>query len=80
MAAMDSKNRENDRLVEINEVRQRAGGKSKPVSRRTIERWRAAGSFPKSIVIGGQVRWWLSEIEIWLDARTAARDIQSNNV
>lgn len=62
-----------DRFVDNAESRHLAGG----VSQRTIDRWTAAGQFPKQITLGGTKRRSLREILTWRAARIAARDLQA---
>ena len=74
MAFMDSSNEIIDRFVENREARVLAGC----VSQRTIDRWTAAGQFPKPFAIsGGLKRRRLSEILAWRAARMATLDAQS---
>lgn len=46
------------------------------VSDPSIYRWERDGKFPKRIQLGGHsVGWLLSEVEAWLAAKAAARNI-----
>lgn len=50
------------------------------VSVRTLERWSAAGSFPRAAQIGMRAtRWEAGEVEAWLNAKIEAsrRDVDS---
>ena len=40
-----------------------------PVSRPTIYRWMAQGSFPKQVKISGVAAWKISDINNWLEAQ-----------
>lgn len=39
------------------------------VSERTVWRWHSSGEIPRSVVIGGTVRWKGDEIEKWITNR-----------
>lgn len=61
----DSKAAEPDRLIRLPEVVAMTG-----LSRSTIYRYMAAGTFPLAVDLGeNAVAWWWSEVEAWRRAR-----------
>jgi prophage regulatory protein len=60
----------NQELLSIKEVHRRV-----KLSASTINRYVAAGSFPKPIKLGpGRVAWIEAEVAAWIETRTAERD------
>lgn len=62
----ESKNaeRRDDELVELVNARELA--KILSLSERTLYRLKSTGELPKPVVLGGSVRWRLSEIRQWI--------------
>ncbi len=56
------------RLLPLREVLARTS-----LSRSTIYRMLAEGTFPASVPLGSRVSWIESEVQNWIDARIAAR-------
>ena len=58
-------NHPSNQLLKITEV-----AKLLTVSPRTIRRWMKAEGFPKPIEFSGKAhRWWLEDVENWVNAR-----------
>ena len=56
------------RLLHLREVLSRTS-----LSRTSIYRLQALGTFPASVPLGSRVSWVESEVQDWIDARIAAR-------
>ncbi len=58
--------RREDQLVEVELVNARELAKILSVSERTLYRLKSTGELPRPVVLGGSVRWRLSEIRQWI--------------
>ncbi len=61
---MDTKKQESNSSIQL--LTAKEAGKICKLSKRSWFRFSSAGRTPKSIRIGGSVRWRLSDIELWL--------------
>ncbi|HCG5913275.1 AlpA family phage regulatory protein [Vibrio parahaemolyticus] len=62
-------------LVSINEILKAIG-----VSRATIYRWMAAGTFPSSIDVSeGRVAWYEHEIKEWIESRPRTQGLNKKH-
>jgi predicted DNA-binding transcriptional regulator AlpA len=59
------------KLLSEPDARAAAGNPSKA----TLKNWRALYGFPQPIKLGGRIFFLADEIDAWLDARIAARDV-----
>tara|TARA_R110002073_G_scaffold149534_14_gene303345 strand:+ start:5673 stop:5921 length:249 start_codon:yes stop_codon:yes gene_type:complete len=56
-----------DTFLPVELVNARELAKLLSVSERTLYRLKSAGELPAAVVLGGSVRWRLSEIRQWID-------------
>jgi len=47
-------------------------GGSEPIATSTLARWRYTGSGPRFAKVGGLIRYKVSDLQAWLEARMAA--------
>ena len=47
------------------------GGTRRPISPRTLQRWRQTGRGPLFVRLGSQIRYRKADLESWLASRTA---------